>query len=98
MAQITIKGTVYVDAGSLTHSEQRFAFFGFDASNSGYVPIGAHVIEYTTPDDWNPVASGVAAINTQISKEGDEYQARVRQLREQLSKLLAIEHSTEATS
>ena len=95
MPTIKINGFVHVDAATLTHSQPRFAFFSFDATNSGYVPIGAHVIEFDPPVDWNPVAAGVAAINAQIDKEGDEHQARVRQLREQLSKLLAIEHSTE---
>lgn len=87
--QVTIKGHVYADR-TYTADKYRFSFYGCKNDALGLY-VGEHSTTYELPDDWNPVAAEVAALEAQKKQALEDFQRTVAQINERLSKLQAIE-------
>lgn len=55
--------------------------------------INEQMVEIDAPDDFDPVPKQVAALEAEKRKAMDEYQAKVADINERLSKLQAIEYA-----
>lgn len=70
--------------------EDQFSLFICDMSQYGYVLIGKQEVEFEVPDDFNPVPIQVAMLNAEKKRIANEFDARVRAINEQISKLQCI--------
>lgn len=95
MKQVTIKCFVYEkDWGYGAPKE--FEVWPIDSMGNQYTAlIGPAEFTYTIPDDFNPTAQKVAALEKQKERAHAEFAAKVREIDEQISKLQAIEYSPE---
>lgn len=90
MKQVTIKGFVYeVDYGC----GKSYDVWPSDSLSDKYnALIGPVEFTYTIPDDFNPVARKVEALQKEKERIGAEFAAKVRQIDEQIGKLTAISY------
>lgn len=73
---------------------QEFQFCAADMSQYGYLNVGPvdFEIDYEIPDDWNPTAAEVAALEKRLQEENDAHMAKVRQIKGRIAELLCIEN------
>lgn len=77
--------------------EWRPVIYRFKASDDkDLIFISDIEVEVTIPDDFDPIPKQVAALEAEKLKALQEYQARVAELNEQLSRLLAITNEVPA--
>lgn len=89
MATVTIKGFIHA---SVDKYMERFAFFmAEDMTNCGYVNVMPYQFDVEIPDDFNMVAAKVAGLETQREKLRDEFNRRIAQINEEISKLQCLE-------
>ena len=100
----TIKGWLYWKAASKYSKTgaPEINFLPFDpkyaTADMWGVPVREHSIEVEIPDDFDPRPQQIKALDEQISKVRAEFTARINELQEQKSRLLAIEYVAEASS
>lgn len=98
MARYTIKGWLYYrEASKYSQTgEPDIMSLPFDPKNVTHdtwgVPVREHSIEVDIPDDFDPRPQQIAALDAEIKKTRAEFAARINELQEQKSRLLAIEH------
>jgi hypothetical protein len=102
MTMATVKINAYVHQQTSRYGEEEHVhyvvFHSEDMTSCGYVLIGPVEIDYTLPEDFNPVAAEVAAINKQIGKLKDECRTNVRRLNDRIQQLLCIENKPTAAA
>lgn len=59
----------------------------------GYVVVGPVVVEYETPDDFNPVAAEIAVLQERANELRRGYESSVAQINRRVSELTAIEYA-----
>lgn len=95
MKQVTIKGFVYEkDYG---HGTQKvYEVWPVESLSNQYnTLIGPTEFQYTIPEDFNPIAQKVAALQKEKERIGAEFAARVRQIDDEIGKLTAISYDEE---
>jgi hypothetical protein len=103
MSTHTIKGWLYWKAASKysKSGEPVIAFLPFETKHATPdcwgVPVREHSIEVEIPDDFDPRPQQIAALDEQIAKTRAEFTARINELQDQKSRLLAIEYVWEAS-
>ena len=103
MAKHQITGWLYYKAASKFSKtgEPVISFLPFDpkyaTADMWGVPVREHSIEVEISDDFDPRPQQVAALDEQIAKTRAEFTARINELQEQKSRLLAIEYVAEAS-
>lgn len=92
--QITLKGFVHKRKYG-----EGFSFYQCDMSEYGDILIGPHTLEfsYDLPDEWNETAARVDILNKQKDVLAFEFNRRVMQINEEISKLQCLEFD-EATA
>jgi hypothetical protein len=93
---VTISGYVYeVEYGYSTEKEYRF--FGIDTmGDKHYTLIGPVQFDYTIPEDFNPTAQKLAALEKEKQAVRSAYLQKVREIEERISNLQALEMTVEA--
>ena len=91
MTTIQIPGFVHYSPPLYAGDEPHYSFFSWDATSQGYLAIAPYTMEFELPADWNPVAAEVQALQAKKAAALAEYQKRVADINEQLSKLQALE-------
>lgn len=61
-----------------------------DMSGMGYVPVCTVTVEFETPDDFNPVAAQVEALNREKAAITKAFTDKVSEINDRISKLQAI--------
>ena len=61
-----------------------------EMTEHGYITIMPYTLKFTVPDDFNPVAAQVAALEAAREKLRKEFNARINQIEDEISKLQAI--------
>ncbi len=76
--------------------EGRFEVFSFKADDDSYrTYIGAQEIEIDVPNDYDPRAQQIAALEKQKQKVMADYQKTVTEINDRINKLQALEYSNE---
>jgi len=74
----------------------RFEILSFKADDDNYrTYIGQEEIEIEVPDDYDPRAQQIAALEKQKQKVMADYQKTVTGINDRISKLQALEYSNE---
>ena len=77
-------------------AEGRFEVLSFKADDDNYrTYIGQEEIEIEVPDDYDPRAQQIAALEKQKQKVMADYQKTVTGINDRISKLQALEYSNE---
>jgi hypothetical protein len=63
---------------------------------TGWVKVGEVEVEYESPDDFNPVAAQIEALQKQKHELVRQFTQKIEEIKEQISKLEALEYSGEA--
>lgn len=89
--KLTIKQFVHFQRDEYTGKES-YALFNFDASSSkmGYVKICEADVTFDIPDGFNPIAAQLEVLAQEEAKVRDEFNHRIGQIKEQISKLQAL--------
>ena len=101
MALHTIKGWLYYKEASKYSKtgEPTLYFLPFSPSNTTSdawgIGIREHSIEVEIPDDFDPRPQQIAALDERIKQARAEFTARINELQEQKSRLLAISMTVE---
>ena len=90
----TVKQIVHYRVSPFTGNEE-YILFASDLTKSGmgYVKVCETEVTFKTPDDFNPIAAQVEALKTEESKLREEFNERIDQIKEQISKLTCLEYS-----
>jgi hypothetical protein len=87
--QVTIKGFVY--EADYYGAQKEYSIYHCDTmSDKWNTLIGPAEFSYTIPEDFNPTAQKLAALEAAKVKAREEYQATVAELNERISKLQAL--------
>lgn len=93
-AVVKIEGFVYeLDFGC---SEPSYVMFSSDTQGcEHYTLMGPASFEFVVPDDFNPTAQKLAALERQKADAARDYAREVAEINERISKLTAIEYVSE---
>lgn len=92
---VTIEGGIYLDTAAYS-PEYRFKFFGGGLEAfSTYMPVVAHTVTATLPDNWDPRAEQIKALEAQRLDITAKFQAAVTDINARISKLTAIANGVE---
>lgn len=89
--KVTISGVVH--ATQDWKGEIKYEFFQFDMTEYGYMKVCEHAFEVEIPDNFNPIAAQVESLNAQKTKLQNEFNARVREINDQIANLQCIEYN-----
>ncbi|MEZ7780496.1 hypothetical protein O4A46_01655 [Cupriavidus gilardii] len=90
MQTIEIKGAIYAYR-SYEGAPLSFSFFNFEPG-SGWLHVRDHTIVTPLPDDFDPRASEVRALERERDEIRAEMTMRITEINERIQSLLAIEH------
>lgn len=91
MAAATIKGFIHF-RGEARYGTDRYAFFSSeDMSECGYTKVMAHEFVVEIPDEFNPTAAQLDALEKTKTELSKEFNARIAQINDQISKLQCLE-------
>ena len=79
-----------------SHDKTRYELFRSDMSEYGHIPVCKQIIEFEVPDDFDPVPVQVAMLRKQEAKVREEFNERINQIKEEISKLSALTYSEAA--
>lgn len=88
MATATIKGFIHKSINS-----EDFALFGCDMTKYGYVLVCPYEFAFEIPATFNPIAAQVSALEKQRDKVRSEFNMRIAQINDEISKLQCLEFS-----
>ena len=71
--------------------EEEYQFFQTDMSQYGYVVVCPTTLELEIPDDFDPVKGQVEVLKKERARIHAEFQSRVNEIDDALSKLLCLE-------
>ena len=71
--------------------KDEWRLFHCDMTSCGYVLADKQMIEFESPDDFNPVPIQIDMLNAEKAKALDKYNERVFELNEKISKLQCLE-------
>lgn len=97
MAKVSVPGFIHAtpahewDQGPAIIDGHRLSFFAFeDMSDSGWVMVCPHTMEFDIPEGWDPRAQQIDALKAQREKIRAEMSKRLMEIDEAISKLQAI--------
>ena len=61
-----------------------------DMSKFGYVLINKQLVEFSVPDNFDPVPVKMAMLREQEAKVREEFNKRIAQIKDEISKLQAL--------
>jgi hypothetical protein len=70
---------------------EQYSIFEFDMKGAGYSRICEVVVEFETPDDFNPVAAQVAALKEQEKELHRQFNEHIARIKADISKLECLE-------
>jgi hypothetical protein len=73
-----------------------YSFVECDMTAHGYVTVCPHVLEFTIPQTFNPVAAKVSMLEKQLDKLSEEHHQKVKRIKDRIANLLCIEYSASA--
>jgi hypothetical protein len=77
-------------------TEGRFDLFSIKLEDTDYrTYVGEQEVEIEVPEDYDPRAQQIAALEKQKQKVMADFQKSVDEINERISKLLAVEYSEE---
>jgi len=87
--------TVHVHYYKDYSGKDAFSVASFDQSKytNEYIHIGTTELVYLIPEEFNPTALQVSALEREKIKVINQFQARIKEIEDQISKLTAIEHT-----
>lgn len=90
-----VKTTVHIHFQKYSFDEEgEFQVFSFKFDDSDHrVYVGSQEIEIEVPDDYDPRAQQIAALEKQRTKVMADYQNMVTEINARISKLQALEHT-----
>lgn len=96
MANATIKGFIHANTSGYG---DKFMFFATeDMTACGYVKVMPYAFEVEIQDDFNYVAAKVAGLEKQKEKLRDEFNRRVMEINDEISKLQCLEFQAPGTA
>lgn len=78
------------------YSENDFSLFGCDMSTCGYVLINKQMVEFDVPENFDPVPIKMAMLQAQEAKVREEFNKRIAQIKDEISKLQALTYEVPA--
>lgn len=63
-----------------------------DMSNMGYTPVCDVMVEFETPDDFNPVAAEIASLKVEKQRIQAEAQQKANEIDDRIAKISCIEY------
>lgn len=98
MSKHTVKGYITFKPAEFDFEQDRVGFVDFKPTGAtGWgVLVREHTIEVELPDDFNPRAAQITALEEQREALRAQFAKSIRELDEQISKLQAIEYTPEA--
>lgn len=84
---VTIKGIIHKSA----HSDD-FTFFVCDMSKHGYLVVAPHEFQYEVPEEFDPIAAEVGALNKELDRITENHVSEVRRIKGRIAELLCIEN------
>lgn len=93
----TIKQIVHYRVSQFTGKEE-YVLFASDLSKvgAGYTKVCETEVTFETPDDFNPIAAQVETLTAAEAKLREEFNSRIEQIKEQISKLTCITYEVPA--
>ena len=70
---------------------EQYSIFEFDMKGAGYSRICEVVVEFETPDEFNPVAAQVAALKEQEKELRCQFNEHIARIKADISKLECLE-------
>ena len=90
-----IKTTIHIHFQKYTWEDKgEFQIFSFKLEDSDYrTYVGPQEIEIEVPNDYDPRAQQIAALEKQRTKVMADYQKSVMEINDRISKLQALEYT-----
>lgn len=90
-----IKATVHIHFQKYTWEDKgEFQVFSFKLDDTEYrTYIGSQEVELDVPEDYDPRAQQIAALEAKRTKAMADYQKSVMEINDHISKLQAIEYT-----
>jgi hypothetical protein len=90
-----MKTTIYIHFTKFSWQDQgRFEVFSYEIKNNeNHAYVGSQEIELNVPDNYDPRAQQIAALEAQKTKAMADYQKSVTEINERISKLQALEYT-----
>lgn len=70
-----------------------YQFFMSDMSEYGYMLVCPHVLEFTLPETFNPVAAEVSMLNKKLDNLQAEHDRAASVIKDRISNLLCLEYT-----
>lgn len=97
MQHVEIKGYIYARAKESWEDGDGFVYSFFDFDIGGqWFKVCPHKIVEELPEDFNPVAARIAALQDQMAAVRADFAKRIRGLQEEISKLEALPFNGES--
>lgn len=91
MNSVKITGFIYATNSSFAHDKPYFTFCESDMTSHGWIKVAPVAFDVAIPADFNFQAAKIAALEALKEKARHDFQARMAELTEQISKLQALE-------
>ena len=97
-SQLKIKATAHIHYAKWDWKDEvRYLVCPYKLEDTTAIAyIGEHEIEFEVPDDFDPRARQIAALEKKKQKAMADYQKTVTEINEQISKLQALEYTNAA--
>lgn len=90
-----VKTTLYVYCSKYPWEEEvTYSFYSIKVDDTEYTTlVGQQVFEIVVPDNYDPTAQQLAALQKEKEKAQEEFSKKVASINERISKLQAIEYT-----
>lgn len=86
----TIKGFVCYEKSAWDGTD-KFSFFPFEMTNTGYITVMPYSVEVDIPDDFDPRGKQVEMLKAEKQKAMADFQELVTSIDRKISELTALE-------
>ena len=90
-----VKTTIYIFYGKHHWEEEgKYSFYSIKVGDTDYQTyVGSQEMEIEVPDNYDPTAQQIAALQKEKEKAQEEFSKKVASINERISKLQAIEYT-----
>ena len=95
--KLSIEGWVHAKHDRYNPRELIYVFFEgskpWNGTENEYIPVCAYTIEFDLPEDFDPRAKQIEALEKERTKLQAAFQARITEINAQIQSLLAIDNN-----
>jgi hypothetical protein len=85
--------TIKIEGFICKTSWDSYTFFASRMDQHGYMTVCPHTLEFTIPEDFNPVAAELSMLEKRLDSLADEYAEKVKPVKDRIANLKCIEYT-----